>query len=51
VRFVALEPAATSEVAAVTRDEDSTTITALLRLVRRAGQQPRRAALRAVASA
>jgi DNA-binding transcriptional LysR family regulator len=51
VRFVALEPAPTCEVAAITRDEDSTTITALLRLVRHAGQQARRAALRAVAAA
>jgi DNA-binding transcriptional LysR family regulator len=51
VRFVALEPAPTCEVAAVTRDEDSTTVTALLRLVQRAGQQPRRASLRAVAAA
>jgi DNA-binding transcriptional LysR family regulator len=51
VRFVALDPAPTTEVAAITRDEASTTVTALLKLLRRAAQQPRRVALRAVASA
>jgi hypothetical protein len=51
VRFVPLEPALTCKVAAITRDEPSTTVAALLRLVLRAAARPQRAVLRAVASA
>jgi DNA-binding transcriptional LysR family regulator len=51
VRFAALEPGVTCELAAVTRDEPSTTVAGLLRMVRRSAQLSERSRIRAVASA
>jgi DNA-binding transcriptional LysR family regulator len=51
VRFVPLTPAPMCELAAVTRDEPSTSVTALLRLARRAEQLTSRAQARALARA
>jgi DNA-binding transcriptional LysR family regulator len=51
VRFVALDPAPTCEIAAVTDEDPSTQVAALLRLLRRAAGPSNRPGIRAVAAA